>query len=404
MSKRLLLLNIHFAPRSFGGATIIAEEMAKRLIRDNGWEVLVVTTHHDISFPDYSVKRYKAKNINVISINLPLSRTWKEDYSNPHIDDLMEEIVELYEPDVVQAHSIQTLGCSWFEMIRDKGIPLSIFLHDCWWLCEQQFMITRDNRYCFQKKIDRKRCRYCVDDPTNFLSRAEYVKKQLLSADQLLAPSEFQRSLYLANGVDADKCFVNKNGINPPSATYRKLKNKGRVIFGFLGGPGPIKGAELIVKALNDLPDQTNYTLLIVDAAQNAGTTWRDDQFWRIPGNLTFVPPFDQESMDEFYGSIDVLLFPSQWKESFGLTVREALVRDVWIISTEAGGVTEDINSGINAHLLPLDGDYIPLRDAMFKCMIRNDWDQYINKHKALIRDFEKQAKELNDYLTTLID
>ena len=60
---------------------------------------------------------------------------------------------------------------------------------------------------------------------------------------------------------------------------------------------------------------------------------------WNIPGEIVIVPPYNRETMDEFFASIDVLLFPSQWKESFGLTVREAIARGVWVIATEAGGV-----------------------------------------------------------------
>ncbi len=49
-----------------------------------------------------------------------------------------------------------------------------------------------------------------------------------------------------------------------------------------------------------------------------------------------------------------MLLFPTQWK-SFGLTVREALIRDVWVIATDAGGVVEDIVDGKNGNIIPFD-------------------------------------------------
>lgn len=65
-----------------------------------------------------------------------------------------------------------------------------------------------------------------------------------------------------------------------------------------------------------------------------------------------------------FFDDIDVLLFPSQWKESFGLTVREALAWNVWVIATDAGGVVEDLVNGENASIIPLDGDHVPLQHA----------------------------------------
>ena len=45
--------------------------------------------------------------------------------------------------------------------------------------------------------------------------------------------------------------------------------------------------------------------------------------------------------MDEFYAKIDVLLFMSQWKETFGLAIREALARGIKVIQTDSGGTVE---------------------------------------------------------------
>jgi len=62
-----------------------------------------------------------------------------------------------------------------------------------------------------------------------------------------------------------------------------------------------------------------------------------------VRGKLSIVPAYTQDGMDDFFAGIDVLLFPSQWKKSFGLTVRVALARDVWVIATEGGGPAEAI-------------------------------------------------------------
>ena len=43
MSKHLLVLNVHYAPQSFGGATVVAEALNKSLVQDHGWRVTVIT-------------------------------------------------------------------------------------------------------------------------------------------------------------------------------------------------------------------------------------------------------------------------------------------------------------------------------------------------------------------------
>ena len=76
-------------------------------------------------------------------------------------------------------------------------------------------------------------------------------------------------------------------------------------------------------------------------------------------------PAYSQDTIDHFFSEIDVLLFPTQWKESFGLTVREAVLRDVWVIATDAGGVSEDIIDGENGTIIPFDSGVEELSRAI---------------------------------------
>lgn len=403
MKPRLLVLNVYFAPHSFGGATIVAEEVVQELVDKHGWDVLVVTTIQDPTIPPCTLRRYQCKGINVVGVNIPGNVSYREQYDNQNVTDVICTIVDLFQPHAVHAHSIQTMGCGYFDYIKGKNIFLVVTLHDCWWLCERQFMIAEDGRYCFQKTIDLTRCQYCVDDINRLRQRDQYLRQQLSKADLLLSPSEFHRQLYIANGLDENKCIVNKNGIRLPRKDYQKKpKNHGKVIFGFTGGPGPVKGADLIIKAFNEI-ELTNYELLVVDAAQNAGTTWKDTNYWQIPGKVKFVPPYSQGTIDEFFVTIDVLLFPSQWKESFGLTVREALARDVWVIATDAGGVVEDLSPEVNSTIIPLDGHHGALKDAILRCLKSDEWSGYRNDLRKNIRGYKEQATELSDLLMTLV-
>ena len=406
MNKRLIVINIYFSPHSFGGATIVAEEVSLCLKNVHAWKILVVTSHSDSSLPPYTLRRYCSKGLNIISINLPFNLSDEEQINNPKVSSIIEEIVEYYQPTNAHIHSIQSLGCGYFEILKKNNIKFIVTLHDCWWICQRQFMIASDGRYCFQRKVDIMRCKYCVNDPNHILGRNTYIKNQLKLADKLLAPSAFQRSLYVDNDFPADKVVVNKNGIRLPTNRLKKRpREDGKVVFAFIGGPGSIKGGELIIKAFNALNRHDQYVIYVVDAAQNAGTTWKNTDYWRIPGKIKFVPPYQQEVIDEFFAQVDILLFPSQWKESFGLTVREALTRNVWVIATDAGGVTEDMHDGINGTIIPLDGDYVPLTYAIQSCLDRGSafWMQYENPFRNEIRGFHDQAKEIDQIFKALL-
>jgi len=237
--------------------------------------------------------------------------------------------------------------------------------------------------------------------------RNAYLREQLQQVDLLLFPSEFHKRLHLANGFREEVSQVNKNGVTMPLENYLRdraeQKNRRKeLIFGFVGGPGFIKGADQVIEALNGL-ERTDYTLRVVDAAANVGGSWRNHRYWTIPGNLEFVPPYSQETMDSFFASIDILLFPSQWKESFGLTVREALVRDVWVIATDAGGVAEDLEDGINASVIPFGSGIHELKSAIENALEGKQWKRYENPNHSAVRGFDEQTQEISRYLSALI-
>ena len=160
---------------------------------------------------------------------------------------------------------------------------------------------------------------------------------------------------------------------------------------------------DLVRRALQVLPDP-NYELIVVDNTLTLGESSVNARDWPIAGKLTVVPPYTRETMDAFFAGIDVLLFPSQWKESFGLTVREALLRDVWVIATDAGGAAEDITPGENGTVLPLSDDPEPLRAAVADLLRHPErLDGYVNPHKARITSFDAQAEELAGILRTVV-
>lgn len=405
----LLVVNVHFAPNSFGGATVVAEHMAAELSNSHGWRLIVVTTHQNRHATPFTFLRYKIQSIEVFSIVVPDegALSYEDRYLNEDVAAATERIVNRLHIDVAHVHCIQTMGIGIIRMLKDREIPVVTTVHDCWWLCERMFMIDVTGRYCYQQQINMNVCRNCVVDYQKARQRFRRLSDTLNTSDLILFPSEFHRNLYLANGFQESKCLINKNGVQLPGVNYfdiegeNKLFDDGaKVRFGFVGGPGDIKGAPLIRKAFSELPF-SNYQLKIVDGAQNRGLTWAKSFNWNIPGELVIVPPYNRDNMDDFFRSIDVLLFPSQWKESFGLTVREAIVRGVWVIATDAGGVVEDCIEGENSNIIPLDGGHSALKSCI-ESILKVGVPPRVKINKIV--STEGQAAELDQILRILLE
>ncbi|WP_322021210.1 MULTISPECIES: glycosyltransferase [unclassified Burkholderia] len=393
---RVLGVNIYFEPRRFGGATVVAEEMARRLNRSGALEYFMFSTLPTSDVPAYKLKRYDATAGGVFAMGLPGESDPSFGFENPHSLAPFREAVRAIRPDAVHLHSIQGIGAQIAEVCQDEDIPYVVTLHDAWWICGRQFMITGENRFCNQRKIDINVCATCVDNPALNGYRQMRLRDVLEGAALLLVPSEYFRQLFIENGFDPARIALNKNGIMAPAPRAIPRSSGERAVrFGYVGGETPIKGSHLIKAAFKQLP-YTNYRLRVVDNVLNLGRRSIDPVDWSIPGELEIVPAYTQESIDTFFNEIDVLLCPTQCMESFGLSVREALIRNVWVIATDAGGLSEDIVPGENGDVIPLDDTGPALEKAIGRLLADpSRLDGYRNPYADRIRQFDDQASEL---------
>ncbi|MER9301482.1 glycosyltransferase [Mesorhizobium sp. M0496] len=392
---RILMVNIFFSPLSFGGATVVVEELARRIAEIDGNDVFILTSWSNESAPDGAIVRYKVGKVNVVAIKLSKVTEAIDDLSNKLVERAFVEVLKAVEPSVVHFHSIQGLGASLANLCAGQEIPFAVTLHDAWWICERQFMVTAKHEYCFQKKIDTAVCAVCVPDAHYNKVRAAFLRDALSKASMLLAPSGFFRELYAENGFDEKKIFVNKNGVNLPGSEFSR-KPDSRIRFGYVGGNTPIKGFDLILKAFSSI-DRDDVEFVAVDNTLNLGYQSVDLSRRGLKVPYRTVPAYTQATMDGFFSEVDVLLFPTQWKESFGLAVREALARDIWVIASDAGGVVEDIVENENGYIIPITRDYRVLKEAIERTikMFAERRNLYSNPYKKRIQDFDSQANEL---------
>jgi glycosyltransferase involved in cell wall biosynthesis len=359
---QVLSVNVFYGPRTFGGATIVAESVNRLMHDEHGIDVHVFTTVPTAVAPPHTLHRYEFDGIGVFGMGLPDgAHDGPTGFDNPAAVACFDEVLDAVAPDVVHFHCIQGIGIGAVEACRDRGTPYAVTLHDAWWLCGRQFMIDRHGHFCHQQRIDANVCAACVDNARTLPGRTRRAHEALAGADLLMAPSRFFADFHAANGFPG--VLVNKNGVTPP-LTSGRVRRDGRVRVGYVGGNTPIKGFHLVRKVFAEL-GHLPATLVLADNTLNLGfSSFGADAIGGIP-HVEVVPAYTHRTIDDFFGDIDVLLFPTQWKESFGLTVREAIARNVWVIATDAGGVVEDILPGRNGTVIPFADDGTALRAAI---------------------------------------
>ncbi|KIN65799.1 Glycosyl transferase family protein [Sulfitobacter noctilucae] len=375
MNKRhILLANIFFAPFSYGGATVVAEQVAQALQDQGGFRITAVSLCSRNDLAPYAVIKSQKNGIVNFLINVRHERSYAEMYNNPEITARLAELISTLEPDLVHAHCVQEIGTGLLAVAEAAGIPVILSVHDFWWICERQFMIRFDEKYCGQNPVKIDKCKGCVDNFWAAKVRFNHLQETSAKAALITYPSAFARDLSEASGFAPGRGVVWQNGVKLPDDDFFAKQSKRRladrqITFGYVGGPAAIKGWPIIKQAFSGIKTDA-FRGLIVDGSLDH-SWWQEKDLRALPGDWRIHPRFTQENMDEFYAEIDVLLFMSQWKETFGLAIREALARGITVVQTDSGGTVE--HEGVMpADLIPIGGSPDILRRRIARLLQEN--------------------------------
>ncbi|HET7617670.1 MAG TPA: glycosyltransferase family 4 protein [Vicinamibacterales bacterium] len=121
----------------------------------------------------------------------------------------------------------------------------------------------------------------------------------------------------------------------------------------FLGRMTPLKGGDLLVRAVARAQDRLGRSLRLVMAGVGPSLeSWRT--LARTCGVDAQFPGWVSGAVrDRLIREAALLAVPSRWPEPFGLTGLEAAARGVPAVAFAVGGITEWLHDGINGILVP---------------------------------------------------
>lgn len=347
--KKIALVNVFFAPQEIGGATRVLMDNVRVLQEKYGdrYEVVVFTSDHNFQSP-HSVEPYIYKGIRIYRVGI-LHRVHMD--WNAQDDDMrrvMAKFLDFEKPDLVHFHCIQRLTASIVPAVQERGIPYVVTVHDAWWISDFQFLVDDKGRVYPDGHPDP-----FVETPRpegisrdESINRRAYLKDLLSHARCVLAVSETFADLYRMNGVD--NVQPNRNGIRSREWLPRKPSVTGRTRLAHIGGMSNHKGYHLFKGALSRGQYQ-NLEAIVVDHAKPHGYE-RREMWGTVP--VTFIGKVPQRLVDQLYSTIDVLVAPSIWPESYGLVTREATAAGCWVIASNMGGIGEDVEPGCTGDVI----------------------------------------------------
>ena len=337
--KRILVVNTFYPPELVGGATVVVVRSVEEMRRKYGKDIDVVVLKSELTLTSpYQITEYVWNGTLVQTVGIPPEKDFEWIYRDEYLKDFFDEYLAYFNPDLIHVHCVQRLTGTLLESAADLQIPYVVTVHDAWWLSEHQFLLDKEANLVDFNQLNPLVVAQTSADTEAAVKRSRYLTGLLAGAEKIYAVSEYQAVLYRQNGLT--NVTVNKNGLPFVEPLPRTTSANGKLRLGYVGGICDHKGYYQLKEVLEhaSCADLECHIIDIDEERTNiiSAGKWGDTQVFSW-GRQT------PEGMDEFYQSIDVIVAPSVWPESFGLVTREAALRGRWVVAADAGGMAEDV-------------------------------------------------------------
>jgi len=308
----------------------------------------MVRLGHDVSLLTGSTEGIKAKyNYKGVSVRraplMDLNWLYKRGLRGlkKEILKMFEDFIYEFDPDVIHCHNMHYFSEIHIKILqqlaKDRGIPLILTAHNVW-----------DDLLFLELTL---KIRWA-----HIIAVSHYIKRELIGAG-----CNDKKITVVHHGIDTDmfKASINTRSLRNK---YPELKDR-RVIF-HPARTGLAKGCDVSLKALRVVRDRFPKVILVMAGTKNIidwGETQQKDIAYLVGLVKTFrlekhvlIDSFTLDEMAQIYGISEVCMYPSSVGEPFGLTMLESLSASKPMIVTDAGGMPEIIQDGINGFVIPV--------------------------------------------------
>jgi len=418
---KVLFVVHQFLPRHLAGTEVYTHSLARSL-KDRGHEVSIYTREY--GFFDEALRdentHYDGLNIKTVYFNSPNRRLkwlrkFYNDFYNPLLERHFKKHINKTNPDIIHVQHLHGLSASFINAARKNRIPSVVTLNDYWFMCGTNQLLTKSLKICSGPFYGLK-CPKCLMPTSNRLVlsalypihsvlifiRMMYLKSLLNKVNLIIAPSFFLKDKFLDYGISESKIIFSDYGFNSGHMTHFEAKTGNTLRFTFIGSIMPHKGVHVLIDAFNRLANK-NAELKVYGDSGYAPDYFETLKAISTNQHIKFMGHFENNRVYEILAATDVLVVPSIWYENSPLTIHEAALAEVPVITSNIGGMAELVERFQNGLLFE-----VGIADDLYKKMkLLIDNRRLIKKLKGnpnAIKTIDENAKEIEVIYTRLID
>lgn len=300
---------------------------------------------------------------------------------DPNADlNFAREILQQEKPDLIHVGHLMRVY-PFLLAARQLKIPYLLTITDFHLLCPKIILTPTADSLCSGPERGQNCLKLCHELPELFITNRLNLSTEIIrDAVAVVAPSKFVAGIF-EHEVDGLKVQINRHGIRQSNIRIRDQVYQAEDVirFGYIGNLAIHKGVHVLVRAFTGI-DSPRTNLSIYGSGQTAYT----NQLKQITGNadVRFAGTFQPEDLSKVFDQIDVLVAPSICYETYSFVVHEALASEVPVITSDLGGMAEQIESEVNGFCFEA-GNQQELQGMMQKII---DDPTILNKMKEHIR------------------
>ncbi len=291
----------------------------------------------------------------------------------------VRHFLEQHRPDVIHIHHSLWVGLEFLQLARKvlPGVKIIYTLHEYLPICYSRGQLFRyhEGAICHDTAPDQ--CVKCFPDHTtdDFILRRRVFRRAFDLVDHFIAPSEYLRSRYVDWGIEADRISVIANGHTPRRPEgWTPTRSADLNVFGFFGQFVDAKGIDVLLRAAVAVSKTKPVEIRIFGGNKQYAS---EDYVAKVDKilkgakknlKITEAGAYSRENVFDLMTTVDWVVMPSVWPETFGLVVSEAWDARRPVISSRAGGLTERIADGVDG-LTFLPGSATQLAGIMDRCI-----------------------------------
>jgi len=359
----------------------------------------------DKSIGDIHWKEFTYKGVRVIALR------HKRIPNDVHIrlgDDSMtsaaKRLLSLEKPDVIHiAHFMRVSEVA--VVAKSLNIPYIMTLTDYWMICPKYNLVNSKGDLCGGPGGGKVCARSCPELPADFVSkRLTRARDILFGAKSVISPSNFLAGMFKREFPDLSVRIINHGvSYNRIKRNNRSYRNGDSLTFCFAGSLNHHKGVHVLLQAFKEISCR-NVVLKIFGTGPDQTYVNKLHDLARGDTKIEFHDAFPEEDVGDILSSVDVVIVPSLWYETYALILHEALACHTPVLISNAGGMAEKVNNGVNGFTFSLgdkDSLKVAIETIIDNPVILNDIKE--NLKSLMVPTIEQEAYAYHELYTDIL-